>query len=217
MYIKFPPNFVYQGKFSRKLAYAKNNILYICNDANFEDVMYDIAYSMCNSDVCFYCKRRITKENRTIDHVFPKCWGGVSISINLVPCCKKCNEQKANMTQNQFIRWRKHSSQNAKAKYYREAEKRNRKTAARIGFVLPESWTVMYDVSKITSPLNFNCVGSKEYNKVNWYYGEHFVYPRPIIVSANDKLLKGIHIVCHAKNNGIKFVPAIILENVESI
>ena len=43
---------------------------------------------------CFYCGCILTKENRSIDHVFPKVHGGKSIKGNLVLSCKSCNNKK---------------------------------------------------------------------------------------------------------------------------
>ena len=40
----------------------------------------------------------LTQKNRTLDHMYPRRWGGVSIPDNLVPSCKNCNGDKMDMT-----------------------------------------------------------------------------------------------------------------------
>lgn len=43
---------------------------------------------------CFYCNVRLSKENRTIDHVFSIHSGGINKIINCVPACISCNCSK---------------------------------------------------------------------------------------------------------------------------
>ncbi|MCD6305590.1 MAG: HNH endonuclease [Deltaproteobacteria bacterium] len=44
--------------------------------------------------VCYYCGRRVGRENLTMDHVVPLARGGRSTKGNLVPACKDCNNRK---------------------------------------------------------------------------------------------------------------------------
>lgn len=46
---------------------------------------------------CAYCG----KHAETIDHVVPKCQGGISSWLNSVSACRKCNEKKADRTPKQ--------------------------------------------------------------------------------------------------------------------
>ncbi len=48
-----------------------------------------------DNHTCLYCG---TKENLTIDHVFPKAQGGRDTWDNLATACQKCNSKKGNMT-----------------------------------------------------------------------------------------------------------------------
>jgi hypothetical protein len=218
MYIKLPEKFIFTDKAFRTTAYVKDGILYVSSSVNVEDLMYTLAYLEKGYNSCYYCGGKLTNTNRSIDHMFPVSWGGVTVSPNLVPCCKSCNNKKTNMTHNQYIRWKKCGSQKQKDKYYREAVKKNRKTACKVGFVLPQSWTVMYDVTNVLSCMNFpKGVGKKKLKKVVDYYEEYHVYPNPIVVTSNGWVLKGLHILYHAKMHDISEVPAIILENVVKV
>jgi len=57
--------------------------------------------------LCYYCrqpmKRSGTKEPRSMtwDHLMPKCRGGGG-GDNRVRCCRKCNNEKGNMTEPEY-------------------------------------------------------------------------------------------------------------------
>lgn len=44
--------------------------------------------------VCHYCRRRVGRENLTMDHLVPLSRGGKSKKGNLVAACKECNNKK---------------------------------------------------------------------------------------------------------------------------
>src|SRR5579859_435803 len=72
-------------------------------------------------DRCHYCKIPVvytkitrgatTPRNRaTIDHRIPVCRGGKNELSNYVTCCIKCNEEKGQLTEKEYLivlRWRK--------------------------------------------------------------------------------------------------------------
>lgn len=60
-------------------------------------------------DHCFYCGRKLTDGNRSIDHIHPLSKGGTNSSPNMVTCCKKCNTLKGNMTIPELILKLQHS------------------------------------------------------------------------------------------------------------
>jgi 5-methylcytosine-specific restriction endonuclease McrA len=43
---------------------------------------------------CYYCGRRASPNELTMDHVVPISRGGKSSKANVVPCCKECNNAK---------------------------------------------------------------------------------------------------------------------------
>lgn len=49
---------------------------------------------------CYYCRKKF--ENYTIDHRIPLCRGGDNKLKNLVLCCMTCNNQKGNLTEEEF-------------------------------------------------------------------------------------------------------------------
>ena len=45
---------------------------------------------------CYYCQKNFTPKDLSMDHIIPLSKGGLSQKVNLVPCCKKCNNSKRN-------------------------------------------------------------------------------------------------------------------------
>lgn len=45
---------------------------------------------------CQYCGKHISGKDATLDHIVPKSKGGPTDFLNLVACCQKCNNKKAN-------------------------------------------------------------------------------------------------------------------------
>jgi len=43
---------------------------------------------------CFYCSKELPREEMTKDHLTPRCLGGKTVYINLVPSCEPCNKAK---------------------------------------------------------------------------------------------------------------------------
>lgn len=54
-------------------------------------------------NVCFFCGAKIDEYSRTVDHLIPKCDGGILSNDNKVNCCQKCNRLKANMHPAAFV------------------------------------------------------------------------------------------------------------------
>lgn len=47
---------------------------------------------------CAYCGSPITASSMTLDHVYPKCYGGRRSERNIRPSCFLCNSVKANLS-----------------------------------------------------------------------------------------------------------------------
>lgn len=46
---------------------------------------------------CIYCDTKLTLENATADHIVPISNGGNNAQVNLVVCCKDCNNERGNL------------------------------------------------------------------------------------------------------------------------
>lgn len=46
------------------------------------------------SGICYYCRKKVSPSELTMDHVIPISRGGRSERENIVPACKDCNNKK---------------------------------------------------------------------------------------------------------------------------
>ena len=53
--------------------------------------------------ICAYCNKVIPMEERTNDHIIPRCSGGVTETQNIVICCQECNGLKGNTLITEFL------------------------------------------------------------------------------------------------------------------
>ena len=51
---------------------------------------------------CAYCGTKLSVASMTIDHVFPKCKGGIRSRRNTKPACSFCNSVKADLNIKEF-------------------------------------------------------------------------------------------------------------------
>lgn len=215
MIIRLPERFIYSNKGdAEKSAYVENGILYMSKYANFEDLMYTITYVLKGYDRCCYCGKRLTMQNRTLDHMYPRRWGGISIPDNLLPSCKECNQSKKDMTYRQFQEWRKLETTKEKDMYYNEVLAQNFKIAKRGKFIIKRKWLSAYEYSNVAKYISFNRLSEKKKKLVASYYRNWNQYPHPIIVSSNGWIIKGLHVIHHARKIRKRHVMAVVLENV---
>jgi 5-methylcytosine-specific restriction endonuclease McrA len=52
---------------------------------------------------CIYCNINLDKENATADHIIPISKGGNNTKVNLVVCCKDCNNERGNSDFNDYL------------------------------------------------------------------------------------------------------------------
>jgi 5-methylcytosine-specific restriction endonuclease McrA len=48
----------------------------------------------CAAGVCYFCLKKISPKELTMEHVVPIIRGGKSSKGNVVPACKECNNKK---------------------------------------------------------------------------------------------------------------------------
>lgn len=52
---------------------------------------------------CIYCNVSLRQDNATADHIVPISKGGNNTQINLVVCCKDCNNERGNTEFNEYL------------------------------------------------------------------------------------------------------------------
>jgi len=214
MKIRLPESFIYTNRAKNASAYVKNGILYVKGFVNFEELMYTITYMVRGYDTCYYCGCELTDKNRTLDHMYPRRWGGVSIPENLIPSCKNCNRDKTDMTYDQFMYYNSLETKKEKDEYYAKCLRVNLKVRKRGKFVFEREWLSVYDIQRLLQFMKFNKLEKSKSNILDNYYRNWKQYPHPIIVSANGWVFKGKHILHHAKGIKRRAVMAIVLDNV---
>lgn len=70
----------------------------------FKDPKYREAIFSRENGVCFYCLKKITKENYVLDHVVSQVNGGDNTYRNIVASCHECNALKQDTNGSDFIR-----------------------------------------------------------------------------------------------------------------
>lgn len=214
MRIRLPQSFIYTNRTKNAGAYVKDDILYVNGYISFEDLMYTITYMVKGYHKCYYCGCELTDKNRTLDHMYPRRWGGISIPENLVPSCKNCNQDKKDMSYDQFMQYRRIKNQKAKEEFYAKCLQANLKVRKRAKFVLNSNWLSVYNIQELLKYMRFNKLEKTKSNNLAAYYRNWGQYTHPIIVSSNGWVFKGRHILHHAKKIKRKSVMAIVLENV---
>lgn len=214
MIIRLPENFIYTTHEKEDYAYVNNGILYIEGYINFENLMYNLSYAVHGYNKCYYCGEELNTKNRTLDHIYPRSWGGISLPDNLRPSCKTCNQKKSDMTPTQFEKFVNLDTVGKEQAFYQKCLRKNEAIIKKGSFILPEDWITMYDATKLIQCLSFKYLEKNKMGKLAGYYNKIHQYPHPIVVSSNDWLFKGKHILYHARKIGEPIVPAIILDNV---
>lgn len=215
MIIELPKKFSY-SKDQYNYAKVRDGKLIIRGSLDFEDLMYNLAYAIKGRDNCYYCGKRVSKI--TIDHMFPRDYGGISIPNNMIPACSKCNSEKSNLNFHEYQIFKtlnKLEKEKFKDKIYKQKEKMRYK----FGFNLPNSWVKFVHISRIFVRVFFDqtLYKGKKYTKYTSFIKKYGHLPRPIILSGNFVLLDGFTILACGREQGIYDIPVVILENVEVI
>jgi len=199
------------------IAFEENGILKIYGrSGKFQDVMYDLTYKLKGSSKCYYCGAKVLPSKITLDHVHPVSLGGPTIPQNLVPACRKCNGRKENMTPQQFQAYRNLKEDEQRKQFLKEYWD-IRPFQERWVHILPEEWISQEPISDLLVFMDLTDTNTRKYKKTKDYYSRCKQFPKPIIVDSQRFVLDGFTQVLYAKNNKIKEIPAIVLENVSVI
>ena len=104
--------------------------------------------------------------------------------------------------------------QGEKEKYYQQTLVRNLGVARRGRFVIKRRWLSSYEFENVAKYISFNRLSERKSKLVSSYYRNWGQYPHPVIVSSNGWVIKGLHVLHHARKAKKKYVMAIVLENV---
>lgn len=216
MNIELPQHFYY--KKDNAEAYTKDDILFCKGNLSFERVMYHATYEIHGKETCFYCGCKLNEENRTLDHMYPRDFGGISITNNLIPCCMECNQQKNNMTMEEYFQYLSITDSKERKQYKNEVLQAHEAYRYKKGFFLPDDWYEYTSESTyVEILLKENWIQGKHYKYISEFYKKHGNFPRPVVKSENNKLLDGFLVLLFAKCNQIDEIPCVKLNNVIDI
>ena len=212
-------NFTFKIK-GKKRAYVENGILKIDSTyVHWEDMMYALAYKLSKDDSCLYCGAYVKKKDLTLDHLFPRTYGGISISNNLLPCCRECNSAKNSLDGVEFWNLKKRKTEAEKNEFRDKVIQEKEQNRYITGFLLPEKWVEYCDINmiKIRGFYQTNYTESQKLIENKQYIEKYGHFKRPIIVDKNYWVLDGYNWYLAGKQEGFDIVPIIRLENVELI
>ena len=118
------------------------------------------------------------------------------------------------MTYEQFMQYRRFKTPERRIEYYEQCETENTRILKRAKFVVEREWITVYPIRELVKKIAFNELEKRKSKKILTYYRNWGQYPHPVILSSNGRVLKGNHILYHAKKINRKSVIAIVLENV---
>lgn len=202
-------------KYRSSYAEIKKGVLFLYDVSKFNSVMFELTY-LSKKSQCIYCKKRLKlsykSPNRTLDHMYPISIGGVTITDNLAICCSKCNSEKRAMTVQEYIHFLSLPHQAAR-KYAKQTLSNRESIYNSTGFFLPIEWVEWRKLSSIRNTA-FSETRNQLYNKAKTFYEKYGHFSHPIIVDRKGTIINNIATYIYAKDNDIKMVPVIRLENV---
>lgn len=218
MIIELPKEFSLNEERKGVEAFVENGVLKMTRQTSFRKVITEITYLMKGREECQYCHKKVTKDEMTIDHMFPVDFGGPTIPNNLLPACKICNNEKGNMTYQQYITFLDEKDAGLEEVYLKSIKKYQEELRKKRIYQIPKEWIIEKTINDIVISMNLReNYRKKKYRSYEEYYLKYGILKQPIVVDKNGFLLDGFLQIMVAKNNNIKSIPVIQLENVEII
>lgn len=212
------PEIFYKSIGRNRYAEVRNGILEVHGFWSFKKLMVDITYELKGKNRCYYCKKLVDESEITIDHLFPEAYGGISVTNNLVPACKLCNNTKADMNKQEYEEWSNMEDKIHK-KIFREKNsmrKMNKKFSSDVDgtYDLPQDWIKYERLENIRSLEQSKTKTGKTYEKTYDFVRKYQKLPVVLVVSNNYVLLDGRIAYEVAEELGLEMVPIVLLENV---
>lgn len=184
---------------------------------DFRSIMAELTYELKGRNICGYCVKEFDYTNITVDHLYPFSLGGPTIPENLIPSCKKCNQEKANLTVEEFFRLKMlpiNERENLKKQMKKEHEEILRKGLP----IAPKDFFTEENIGHIIVPLNISDpFHTANFKSIVNHYKKYKQYKYPIVLDRKNYLIDGFYIVILAKKNNDTHLLATKLENVDVV
>lgn len=214
MILDLPQTFRFEIS-QKDFAEVKDGQLHLYGEIPYKKVIHNITFALKGNDICHYCGKAVQRKDMTLDHMYAQFVGGSTITNNLVPCCAKCNVNKSNLSEKQYQTYLTLKKKEEGEAYRQLVYQEQLAIKKGGGCELPEEWITVEDVDSFIIRVNLD----EEYrghkrSKIKSYYKEYGTIPKPIIVDKNNFLLDGYIALMFAKEQGLKKIPVIRLDNV---
>lgn len=222
MFISLPNEYVFV-KGGRVCSYINEERILKIYDGQvyWDDLMYALAYNLNKIKTCPYCGKPIRKKKLELDHMFPRDYGGVSITNNLIPCCSDCNSDKGNLNIYEYKELiNKHYSKRERGKEKHRIIKAKEGLRLLRKSFLPRKWIKKININKlkVRSCYSKNKAETKRVTENIAYIKKFGCFKRPILVDKNLYIVDGYTWYLAAKKTGkLNNLPVIKMENVEII
>ena len=200
--------------------YVVNGEMEIFGHWQLERIMKICTLEMQNKNRCYYCGKYMTSKEVTVEHMYPKAYGGPSVTTNFVLSCQNCNQKKGVLNTYEYGIW-KELGKDERKRYYQEVVHGKNKRMDNpeiMGYDVPKSWYSINSIKDIGIDTTEYVIKSKK--KCKYYYRALAFAEKtrkilgPLVVSSNGFLICGKIDYFVALQSGIDYVPTITLENV---
>lgn len=82
--------------------FNRKNIIKATDDGT---VTEEFAKEIYATEICYFCKQQIVREERTMEHLIPLSRGGPHSASNIVMSCKSCNSSKTSKTEEEYYEY----------------------------------------------------------------------------------------------------------------
>lgn len=203
-------------KYCSSYAEIQKGVLYVYRVSRFRSLMFELTY-LSKKSHCIYCGRKLRlsfkNPERTLDHMYPEAIGGVTITDNLAVCCSSCNSEKRAMTVQEYLTFLSLPNRE-RSKYAKRVLSSREHIYYSTGFSLPNEWVEIVKTSSIRNVSIAEKRGNL-YIKVAKFYSKYKNFPFPVIVDRKGVVLYNYAVYLYARDNNIKKIPIIKLENVD--
>lgn len=218
MIIELPKEFTFLNCEGEIVAYIENGILKLKSTAPYKKIIYELTYNMKGRRRCCYCGNIVDEKEMTLDHMYPQDFGGPTITNNLLPCCKKCNTEKGNLTARQYKKYLYAKEQGRSNEYIKDVKDYLLYIRKWELFEIPKEWISKIEIKEVIVKIDLYAdYKGKSYKHVKDFYEKYGHIQKAIIVDKKGFLLDGFITLMYAKNAKIKRLPVIQLENVEVV
>lgn len=224
MRIRLPKEFtLYDKRGENVVAYVENGELYLKRNVAFKDLQIKLAYCIYGKEICRCCGKEMHKSEVTIDHIIPQEVGGLTITNNLIPYCRGCNNKKTDMMPSRFKRFIECEDSKARREILKQAVKENEtlkgdkkfkhfkkylKPPEKLEIRMIKGYRPNYEVDREKS---------KKYIKTRNFYQTYGRLQKPVVVDKNLYLLGGYTSLKFLIDNDIDIADVVVLENVEIV